>query len=284
MFKEYYRLAKPGIVYGNVFTTLAAFLYASRWHFNSSFFLATMIGISLVIASACVFNNYIDRDIDAKMSRTKDRALVARRISKSDALIYGVILGILGIFILYVFVNTLTTLVALVGFVFYVFIYTYSKRKTHWSTVIGSIPGATPILVGYTAITDRIDLSALILFLILVFWQMPHFYAIAIRRIDEYRAAGIPTLPIVKGIRRTKIEIVFYIVALIIATCALSVLGFAGLTYRIVMLILGIAWLVRSMRGFNTADDTAWAKNVFLFSLIVLMGFSIALALSPFLA
>lgn len=283
MIKEHYRLAKPGIVYGNVFTTIAAFLYASRWHFSVALFLATVLGIAFVIASACVFNNYIDRDIDGRMDRTKNRALVVGKISKGGALLYASILGVAGSVILYALVNGLTTCVALIGFLFYVFVYTLSKRMTYWSTVLGSVAGAAPIVVGYTAVTDHFDLAALILFLILAIWQMPHFYAIAIRRIEEYRSAHIPVLPIAKGIKRTKIEIVCYIIAFIIATCSLTFFGFAGYSYLGVMLILGIAWFWSAVRGFDTDDEKEWAKKTFFFSLVMLVGFSLVLAFAPLL-
>src|ERR1700690_3354562 len=111
MLKKYYQLAKPGIVYGNVFTTIAAFLFASRWHFTLLLFAATVIGIALVIASACVFNNYRDRDIDRKMIRTKDRALVSGAISVKSALAYGAVLGCCGAVLLLVCVNILTAAV-----------------------------------------------------------------------------------------------------------------------------------------------------------------------------
>src|SRR5579872_2970145 len=182
--RDYYKLTKPGIVYGNVFTTIAAFLFAIRWRFESfqsiELFLATVFGISFVIGSACVFNNYLDRDIDKRMERTQKRALVTGAISTRSALMYGTILGLVGFILLGVFVNVLTALIALVGFIFYVILYGIAKRGSHWGAVVGSVSGAVPIVVGYTAVTNQLDLTALILFLVLVFWQMPHFYAIAI--------------------------------------------------------------------------------------------------------
>jgi protoheme IX farnesyltransferase len=284
-FKDFYRLAKPGIIYGNIITTIAAFLFASRWHFAGLaslwLFIATVVGLSFVIGSACVFNNYIDRDIDRKMSRTRERALVTGIISVRSALIYGTILGLIGFALLGLFVNILTDLIALVGFVFYVVIYGLAKRGSEWGAVVGSIPGAVPILVGYTALTNHLDITALILFLVLVFWQMPHFYAIAMYRLDEYKAAGIPVLPAEKGMRTTKIHILFYIIAFILATSALWVFGFAGYVYLAVVLVLGLIWLARSVQGFTARDDTKWAKKLFLFSLIVLLGFCVAIAVAP---
>ncbi len=194
MIKTYYHLAKPGIVYGNVFTTLAAFLFASHWHFALVPFAATMLGIALVIGSACVSNNYLDREIDKKMSRTKERALATGAISTAAALTYAVVLGLFGLFRLYVCVNVLTAGIALLGFVVYVGVYTPLKPRSALAVYVGAIAGAVPIVVGYTAVSNRLDLTALFLFACLFLWQLPHFVGISVYRFEEYTAAGIPLL------------------------------------------------------------------------------------------
>ncbi len=229
MFKAYYQLTKPGIIYGNAITTVAGFFLASKGHFNLGLFLAALIGISLVIASGCVFNNYIDKDLDATMERTKNRALVTGAISVRGAIVFGAILGLLGLATLGLLTNTLTAEIALLGLFFYVVLYSLAKRRSVYGTIVGSISGAVPPVVGYCAVTGRFDLGALILFLILVFWQMPHFYAIAIFRQQDYTAAGLPVLPVVKGLRTTKIHILFYILAFTIAAAALYIFKFAGI-------------------------------------------------------
>ncbi len=283
MLREYYRLAKPGIIYGNVMTTLAAFLYASRWQFPPVFLIETLLGIGFVIASACVFNNYFDRELDVKMERTKRRALATGTIPILNALIYASVLGIVGFALLALQVNPLTALVALLGFVFYVLLYTFSKRSSPLGTIVGSVSGAVPIVVGYTAVANRLDITALILFLILVVWQMPHFYAIAIRRLEEYRAANVPVLPLMRGIRTTKLHMLAYIVAYLVATSALTLLGRAGYVYLAIVLLSGIAWLIVAIAGFSAQDDRAWAKRLFFFSLAILLSFSVALALGSVL-
>jgi protoheme IX farnesyltransferase len=280
MFKEYYNLAKPGIVYGNIFTTLAGFLFASRWHFSPLLLVATMVGLALVIGSACVFNNYFDRDIDRKMQRTRDRALAVGAISARRAISYGALLGLVGFFLLGAYVNILTAAIALFGFIFYVAIYGLAKRTSHWGTIVGSVSGAVPIIVGYTAVTGRLDMTALMLFLILAFWQMPHFYAIAIYRLEDYVAAGIPVLPARKGMKVTKIYIVSFIIAFIIATVTLAASGNAGYVYLAIVLALGLSWLARAIAGFKAYDDSKWARKLFFFSLIVLVGFSLALSVA----
>lgn len=284
MVNEYYRLAKPGMVYGNLLTTIAAFLFASGWqnlYARSFVFLATVVGLSLVIASACVFNNYLDRDMDKNMERTKNRALVTGIITPTSALVYGSLLGISGYLPLYFFANALTAYVAAFGWFAYVVLYSIAKRGSSHGALVGSVSGGVPIVVGYTAVTGQIDYVALLLFVILALWQMPHFYAIALYRMDDYKKAGVPVLPIQKGIQRTKIEIVVYMFLYLCAAASLTVFGFAGITYLAVVSVFGLLWLIRSSIGFTTADDTSWAKRLFLFSLVVLSTFSLALAFSP---
>jgi protoheme IX farnesyltransferase len=280
MLKEYYTLVKPGIVYGNAFTTLAAFLFASRWQLSPWLLCATLLGIALVIASACVCNNYIDRDIDQKMARTKSRALATGTIPVRNAILYAAVLGILGLILLYVYVNILTAAMALLGFIFYVALYSTMKHRSHWAAVVGSVAGAMPIVVGYTAVTNHLDITALILLLVLAFWQLPHFYAIAIYRLTEYSAAGIPVLPTQKGIRASKVHIVFYIAAYLVAACALTALGHAGYTYLACVLLFGLIWFWLGIKGFTTLNDAQWARKLFFFSLIVLVSFSAALSVA----
>jgi protoheme IX farnesyltransferase len=290
MIKDYYKLAKPGIVYGNVFTTIAAFLFACGAHysrFSLSLFLAAVFGIALVIASACVFNNYIDRDIDRKMKRTSNRALVTGKISVRNALTYGTVLGLLGLVLLLVCANLLTACIALFGFFSYVVLYGIAKRRSYWGALVGSIPGAVPIVVGYTAVANQLDVTALILFFVLVFWQMPHFYAIAIYRLDEYKEAGIPVLPVEKGIHTTKLHILLFIIAYLAATVALWSYGFAGYVYLASVSIFGAAWLWKGFHGFRIKDlteEAKWARKLFLFSLMVLVSFCVTIAIVPIFA
>ncbi|MDR3570770.1 MAG: heme o synthase [Candidatus Pacebacteria bacterium] len=284
MIKAYYRLSKPGIVYGNLLTTIAAFLYASRWGLVSwdawIVFLATVFGLGLVIASACVFNNFIDRDIDRKMKRTKNRALATGELSNENALLFATIIGLIGLTLLIAFVNLLSAFIAFVGFAVYVFAYTLLKRTTAWATEIGSISGAVPILVGYTAVTNRFDLVALMLFAIMIFWQMPHFFAIALFRFDDYAAANIPTLPLKKGARVTNIRALIYIVLFAIGVLALTVLGYAGYWYLVVVEIAAVVWFWRGTQGFAAVHTEAWARKFFFTSLVVLLVFAAMLSIA----
>ena len=283
LYKQYYHLSKPGIIYGNALSAVGGFFLASKGHIDWPLFFAVLGGLSLIIGSACVFNNYIDRFIDAKMKRTQNRALVKKTIPVKNALIFGTMLVIFGSILLTFFTNLLTLTIALTGFVFYVFVYAVGKRKTQYGTLIGSISGAVPPVVGYCAVTNRFDTGAFLLFMILVFWQMPHFYAIAMNRVDDYKAAAIPVLPLISGMRTTKIHILVYIVGFGIMLSLLTLFGYTGYTYLIVMEVLTIIWFWKGIQGFASQNDKQWTKSMFLFSLVIILALSLMLAVGSLL-
>lgn len=278
MIKTYYMLTKPGIIMGNLITTAAGFALASQGSINFSLFFLTLLGLGLVIASACVFNNYLDRYSDEKMARTKNRALVKGLISIRNALSFAVIVGVIGIMVLGMFTNLLTAGIASIGFVVYVFLYSIMKHLTIHGTLIGSIAGAIPPVVGYTAVSDSLDLAALLLFAIVALWQMPHFFAIAMYRLEDYTRASIPVLPVIKGVLTTKIHMVFYVIAFLMAALTLPFFGYTGYAYLIVTALLGITWLWLSIKGFTCANNTLWARKMFIFSLIVITAISIMMS------
>lgn len=276
LLKDYYQLTKPGIIYGNAITVVAGFLLASRGHIDWVLLFATLVGLSLVVASGCVFNNYIDRDIDALMERTKNRVMVSGGISPRNALVYASILGIIGLAVLYFYTNLLTAAMALLGLFVYVVVYSlWLKRTSTHGTIVGSISGAMPPVVGYLAVTGSIDLGAVILFFILALWQMPHSFAIALYRLEDYTKAGIPVLPVKKGIFVTKVQTLIYVALFVLATFTLAVFGYAGYAYLSVMTILGLGWLAFSAKGFWTTDDRRWARSMFVYSIVVLIVFCV---------
>lgn len=283
VFKDYYQLIKPGIIRGNAITATAGFLLAAQGNVKIGLFWAMLGGLSFIIAAGCVFNNYIDRGIDKKMQRTKKRALVQGNISGLSALIYGTVLGIIGTVLLAIYTNPLTLCLALFGFFAYVVLYGLAKRHTVHGTVVGSISGAIPPVVGYAAVSGSLDTAALILFLILIFWQMPHFYAIAIYRQKDYESAKIPVLPIVGGHQATKIQMLMYIAAFTLTASLLSVLGYASYLFLFVVLALGARWFWLSLNGFKVTDDDKWARRMFGFSLIVISVLCTTLAIDSFL-
>ncbi|MBI5077955.1 MAG: protoheme IX farnesyltransferase [Candidatus Yonathbacteria bacterium] len=279
MIKDYYSLAKPGIIYGNAITVVAGFMLAVKGHIDWLLLITTLVGVSLVVASGCVFNNFIDRDIDASMERTKNRALVKGAVSLRGALVYGTILGFTGIAILAFCTNVLTVATALAGLFVYVVVYSlWFKRRSIHGTIIGSISGAVPPVVGYLAVSNNIDTGAIILFFILALWQMPHSFAIAIYRIDDYIKAGIPVLPAKKGILVTKIQMLIYVALFVIATFALAVFGYAGYAYFFTMALFGTLWFGLSVRGFWATDDKLWARNMFIYSIGVIAAFATAVS------
>lgn len=271
-------LTKPGIIAGNLITAVAGFILASHASIDGNLLFMTLLGLSSIIASACVFNNYIDRHSDEKMTRTQNRALVKKLISGRNAIGFGIALVFLGLWILTVYTNLLTVLIAMSGFLVYVILYSFGKYITTAGTLIGSIAGAVPPLVGYAAASGRVDLGGFVLFMIVVFWQMPHFYAIAMYRQRDYAAASIPVLPVKKGTHLTKIHIFFYVIAFMIATFMLTVLGYAGTTYLTGAIVLSLAWLYLAIKGFETDNDQLWARWMFRFSLVVIVALSILIA------
>ncbi|MGH7157188.1 MAG: heme o synthase [Candidatus Saccharimonadales bacterium] len=281
--ETYYRLTKPGIIYGNLVTASAGFLLASQDHLYFLLLFEVLAGMSLVIASACVFNNYIDRGIDQKMDRTSKRALVIGQISGHAALVYASLLGTAGFLILAFFTNWLVFGIGLISIFFYVVLYGLAKRHSVHGTLVGSVPGATPPVAGYLAVTDHLDGAAVILFLTLVLWQMPHFYAIAMYRYKDYKAAGLPVLPVKLGMKAAKRQIMAYIVAFTAVATLLTVFGYTGYIYLAAALALGIYWLWRGYSSYNVLSDERWGRRMFFSSLIVTLGISVAIALGALL-
>ncbi|PHM53812.1 MULTISPECIES: heme o synthase [Xenorhabdus] len=279
MIKQYLQVTKPGIIFGNLISVIGGFLLASKGVIDYPLFFATMVGVSLVVASGCVFNNYIDRDIDRIMERTKERVLVKGLINPKISLIYASVLGIAGMVLLYVAANALAMQLALIGFVIYVGVYSlYMKRKSIYGTLVGSLSGAAPPVIGYCAVTGQFDMGALILLLIFSLWQMPHSYAIAIFRFKDYQAANIPVLPVIKGISVAKNHITLYILAFMVATLMLTISGYAGYKYLIVAAVVSIWWLGMALSGYKTTNDRAWARKLFIFSIVAIMSLSIMMS------
>jgi protoheme IX farnesyltransferase len=214
------------------------------------------------------------------MERTKKRALVRGTISVRNAFMLAAASLVGGSVLLILFVNFLTLLVGLTGFFFYVVLYTYIKKHSFYGTLVGTVSGATPPVAGYTAVTNNFDTAALLLFIILVVWQMPHFYSIAIFRLKDYKAAKIPVLPIIRGIKFTKITMIGYIFLFILSTAVLAIAGFAGLTFLLILTLAGSYWLAVGLLGFRSnTNQTLWAKKMFRTSLLVLLAFCLIISL-----
>ncbi len=283
MFKKYYLLAKPGIIRGNLMTAIAGFFLASKGHYEWWLLLALSAGIAGIIGSACVLNNYIDRDIDKKMKRTKDRALVTGEITVRSALIFATVLGVIGFALLAIYTNVLTVIIGIIGIFSYVVLYGYYKRHSVHGTLIGSISGATSLVAGYCAVHGQFDTLAMLLFVIMAIWQMPHFYAIGTYRQKDYAKAGLPILTVVKGIPTAKKHIFAYIVLFIVAASSLTIFGYTGYAYLVAMLSISTLWLRYAIMGFKSTDDNKYGHQIFGYSLLALMVFSLMISVDHFL-
>jgi protoheme IX farnesyltransferase len=274
---NYYLITKPGIILGNLITVAAGFLLGSRGHFDVALFLETLLGITLIIASACVFNNLIDRKLDKQMNRTKNRALVIGLIKEQNAAVYGSVLGLAGLAVLLFFTNLLTAAIAAIGFFVYVCLYSLWKSRTVYGTAIGSIAGATPPVIGYCSASGQFDTAAVLLFAILVFWQMPHFFAIALMYFDDYKRAKIPVLPVSKGIMKTKIHMLLYILGFILLTTLLTLLGYTGYVFLLLSTCLGLIWLGVCIKGLTSNNDQQWGRHMFRLSLAIITALCFAI-------
>ncbi|MBM7603467.1 protoheme IX farnesyltransferase [Metabacillus crassostreae] len=270
LWKEFLALIKVGIVNSNAITTftgiwLALYFSGKGFLSNIDIVLFTMIGSSLVIAGSCAINNYYDRDIDHLMERTKDRPTVTGKMNPIHALWIGIFLLTIGF--MFMLMTTLTaTLISLVGVVTYVFLYTmWSKRLYTINTVIGSVSGAVPPLIGWAAIDANLSVVAWVLFLIMFIWQPPHFLALAMRRTEEYRAANIPMLPVVHGFDITKRQIMVWILCLLPLPFYLYELGIG---FVILATLLNIGWIVLGIKNFkNKEQEMKWATKMFVYSI-----------------
>lgn len=261
---------KPGILIGNLITFGAGFWLASGGHFDGTLFFMSLFGLAGVIGSACIFNNYIDRALDGKMGRTKKRALVKGTISPAVALVMAAFLGICGNLLLIGGTNILTVFLANLGFAIYIGLYSLLKTKTVYATFIGSLSGAIPPVVGYTSVSQSLDSGAWMLFFLMLFWQMPHFFAIALYRYEDYKRAQVPVLPLSKGVTRTKIEMSLYILLLFPVLIFLTKNGYTGTLFLYVTATLTFLWFALSLKGFVTSQTTLWGKQMFRFSLVLI--------------
>lgn len=268
------QVVKTGIIKSNLIPMIAGLmlaLYTYQYSFtdNIANILLAFAGTAAIIAASGAFNNLYDRDIDALMARTKVRPTVTGTISIKRVAIVAVLLLLIGLGLLYV-ASPLAAFLGFLGVFFYVIPYTmWTKRHTIWNTEVGSISGAIPPLIGWAAVAPDIWHPACwALFLIMVIWQMPHFYAIAIRKKEDYAAASIPMLPVVKSSRRTYIQSNIYLVLLVLSSFLFLPLSL-GLT--LMSLILGLIWLGLSLFGSRSMTIEVWANKMFLFSLVHMM-------------
>ena len=282
--KSYLQLMKPGITLSNTLTAVAGFVLATTmFEFSIWAFVGGIAGTAFVIASACVINNILDRDIDKRMKRTAKRELASGSIPTYNAVVFGVLLGIIGFSLLFFLTNILTLLLGVIAYIWYVVIYGVAKRTTVLSTVIGGVAGALPPVAGYTALSGTLDAAAIILFLILFFWQLPHFYAIAMFRQKDYAEAKLPIWSVKYGLKNTKVQILISAVLFVAVVPWLTIFGYTGIVYLVLSLGLALAWVVKGIKIYRTADDIKWARTMFGISLMVLLSMCVLIAVGGYL-
>jgi len=282
--RSYLQLIKPGITISNTMTALAGYILAtSQFGFDWSTMFGVVFGVAFVIASASVTNNMLDRDLDLKMQRTRGREIASGHISLVAAALYAALLGLVGFGVLLTFTNQLTLLFGVIAFVWYVVIYGLAKRTTPFSTIIGGVCGALPPLAGYVAGAGVIDAVAWTLFGLLMVWQLPHFYAIAIFRRSDYKKAGLPIWSVSYGTTSTKAQILFWVFVFVLLAPVPTILGATGYVYLVTILGVSVYWLYQGAQNYPKLDDVAWAKKMFGISLIVLLVLCAGISLGGYL-
>jgi protoheme IX farnesyltransferase len=252
--RAYVELTKPRIVLLLLITTVPSMILAERGVPSVWLILATLLGGSVSAGGANALNQYLDRDIDEVMARTRRRPLPNRRVTPQSALVFGVVLGAAAFVFLTASVNLLAASLSLAALLFYVFVYTrWLKRTTPQNIVIGGAAGAVPTLVGWAAVTGRVEWPAVVLFLVVFLWTPPHFWALSLRYERDYRAAGVPMLPVVAGVHETTRQILVYAVLTAAAPFALLVVSPVGPVYLTAAAVLG-AWFVADALALHRSD------------------------------
>lgn len=269
--RAYYELCKPRVVALMLITTVVGMLLATPGMVPWPILIFGNIGIGLTAASGAVVNHLVDRHIDAIMRRTQGRPLPTGKVSLPIAIIFAFILAALGLALLVFFVNILTAILTFLSLVGYALIYTvFLKRATPQNIVIGGLAGAMPPLLGWTAVTGHIDYGGLLLALIIFIWTPPHFWALAIYRVDEYAKVGIPMLPVTHGIAFTKLHVLLYTILLLVISVLPFAVAMSGLIYLAGALILGGVFLYWAIK-LKYSDDPKVAMKTFSYSIVYLM-------------
>jgi protoheme IX farnesyltransferase len=274
---QYYKLTKPKVVYLIVFTAMVGMLLAVDGAVPLDIFVFGLLGIGFAAASGAAINHVVDERIDQIMERTKGRPIASGDLGQRKALIFALSLGVIGIAMLLIFINVLTAVLTFFSLVGYALIYTmYLKRATPQNIVLGGAAGAAPPLLGWTAVTGQVETEALLLFLIIFIWTPPHFWALAIRRREEYAKADIPMLPVTHGVYFTKIQILLYTVLLFVVTLVPFLVQMSGLIYLAGAVSLGIGFLYYAIKLYQDDEPNIIAMKTFsysIFYLSVLFGF-----------
>lgn len=266
---DFVALTKPRLS-GLVLFTAAPGMWLAGNSVDWKTLLCAMLGTAGTVGAANTINCVIERDSDRFMARTAKRPLPMQRLSVTQALVFSVVLACGSLPLLWLGVNRVTGLLGLLALLSYAFVYTPMKSRTRWAMQVGAIPGALPPLMGWTAATGRIETPGLVLFAILFFWQLPHFIAIALFRKDEYRAAGLTSLPLEKGDAVARRHAVGYVAVLLPVSVLPFFVGVAGWVYLATAVVLGAWFAAVAVRGWRRELGVDWARALFKTSLVYL--------------
>ena len=283
--KDLLALCKLKVVSLILLTAVVGMLLAVPYVPNLLLIVIASIGISLSAMSAAVFNHIIDEKIDLQMSRTDRRPLPKGKVTRNQALVWGLFLGLVGIALLFFFVNSLTAVLTFLSLIGYAVFYTmYLKHATPQNIVIGGAAGAAPPVLGWTSVAGSQGIEyALLLFLIVFIWTPPHFWALAIHRRDEYKKAQVPMLPVTHGLEFTRVQILLYTVLLLLVTLLPYLTGMSGVIYLISAATLGVLFLGYSIKIFLEPDNPRIAFKTFKYSVNYLMVLFVALLIDHYL-
>jgi heme o synthase len=282
--RDYLELCKPKVVALIVFTAIVGMLLAVPGAVPLDGLVFGTLGIGLAAASAAAINHYLDRRIDARMARTRHRPMPSGHLGAAQVLGFAAILGVGSMLILVLLVNALTAVLTLASLVGYAVIYTvFLKRATPQNIVIGGAAGAAPPAPGWVPVTGEVHPYGMQLFLIIITWTPPHFWALAIHRRDDYARVEMPMLPVTHGVNFTGWHIIFYTVLLILVSLMPWLTGMAGWLYLAAALFLGFAFLAYAI-ALKRDPDGAWPMKTFGFSIVYLLGIFAALLFDHYLA
>jgi protoheme IX farnesyltransferase len=278
----YIALTKPRIIELLLITTLPTMIVAQRGLPPAWLMAATLLGGALAAGGANAINMFVDRDIDKLMHRTSKRPLVTGAVTPRAALVFAITLEVAAFVELWAWVNLLSAALAISATLFYVFVYTlWLKRTSSQNIVIGGAAGAVPVLVGWAAVTDSLSWTPVVMFAIIFVWTPPHFWALAVKYQDDYRAANVPMLPAVATLRRTARDIVLYSLLLVGVSLLLAVVGRLGPVYVVSASVLGVVFVAMAVRLLRRQTPAA-AMQLFSYSITYLTLLFVLMAVDVF--
>jgi protoheme IX farnesyltransferase len=266
---DIFALAKPSIMVFSLLTAVGGMSLAPAAQ-SLGTWISLMLGTALIVGSANTLNMYLERDVDCLMARTRNRPLPGGRMDPRFALSFGVVQAVIAVPLLTFGTNPLTGFLGVVALISYVNFYTPLKQRTTLATLVGSLPGAMPALMGFTAATNRLELGGLAVFGVLFLWQIPHFHAIALYRTKDYERAGLKILPSERGEYGTRVTMLLYLIAQVAVSVLVYTVGVAGIWYLITAIAMGGAYLAYGVLGLRRDAGPRWARRFFLASIVYL--------------